>query len=177
MEGIELVMKIEDEFRLTISDEDAERLQTVGETVDYLLARARYAVRDGIPVCHSARAFYTLRRGLVTTFGAARGSVRPETPLGRLLPGEGVPRRAWNRVAVAAGMRPEPFRFSKLFTADSLEASATVGELIRTRLRPVGNYLPDEQAVYSRLVRIVADVFGVHPSKVSRETHYVNDLL
>ena len=33
---VELVMELEDEFDLTIPDEEAEKLNTVGEAVDYI---------------------------------------------------------------------------------------------------------------------------------------------
>ena len=33
---VELVMELEDEFDLEISDEDAEKITTVGEVVDYI---------------------------------------------------------------------------------------------------------------------------------------------
>lgn len=33
---VELVMELEDEFGLEISDEDSEKIQTVGDVVDYI---------------------------------------------------------------------------------------------------------------------------------------------
>ncbi|BBN98630.1 MULTISPECIES: acyl carrier protein [Sporolactobacillus] len=33
---VELVMELEDEFNLEISDEDAEKIQTVGDVVSYI---------------------------------------------------------------------------------------------------------------------------------------------
>ncbi|TCS79222.1 acyl carrier protein [Tepidibacillus fermentans] len=35
---VELVMELEDEFELEISDEDAEKISKVGEVVDYIKA-------------------------------------------------------------------------------------------------------------------------------------------
>ncbi len=37
---VELVMELEDEFNLEISDEDAEKITTVGEVVSYIQAHA-----------------------------------------------------------------------------------------------------------------------------------------
>ena len=34
---VELIMELEDQFGLKISDEDARKLETVGQTVDYIL--------------------------------------------------------------------------------------------------------------------------------------------
>jgi acyl carrier protein len=37
LDTVELVMALEDEFDTEIADEDAEKLTTVGKTVDYIL--------------------------------------------------------------------------------------------------------------------------------------------
>lgn len=36
LDTVELVMELEDEFDLTIPDEDAEKLKTVGEAIDFI---------------------------------------------------------------------------------------------------------------------------------------------
>ncbi len=36
LDTVELVMEFEDEFDLDIPDEDAEKIQTVGEAIDYI---------------------------------------------------------------------------------------------------------------------------------------------
>jgi len=36
LDTVELVMELEDEFDMTIPDEDAEKLTTVGEAIDYI---------------------------------------------------------------------------------------------------------------------------------------------
>ena len=36
LDTVELVMALEDEFELTIPDEDQEKLRTVGQAIDYL---------------------------------------------------------------------------------------------------------------------------------------------
>ncbi len=37
---VELVMELEDEFELTIPDEEAEKLKTIGEAIDYIAKNA-----------------------------------------------------------------------------------------------------------------------------------------
>ncbi len=36
LDTVELVMELEDEFDLTIPDDEAEKLKTVGEAIDYI---------------------------------------------------------------------------------------------------------------------------------------------
>ncbi len=40
LDTVELVMELEDEFDLTIPDEDAEKLKTVGEAIDFIQKHA-----------------------------------------------------------------------------------------------------------------------------------------
>lgn len=41
LDVVELVMALEEEFSLEISDEDAEKLQTVQQAIDYIKAHAK----------------------------------------------------------------------------------------------------------------------------------------
>ncbi|MCZ6596896.1 MAG: acyl carrier protein [Planctomycetota bacterium] len=39
LDTVELVMEFEDEFEISIPDEDAEKIQTVGSAIDYIKAK------------------------------------------------------------------------------------------------------------------------------------------
>ena len=41
LDTVELVMALEDEFRLDIPDEEAEKLTTVGKAMDYILGHVK----------------------------------------------------------------------------------------------------------------------------------------
>src|ERR1700722_12370853 len=64
LDTVELVMEIEEAFDLTIPDEEAEKIQTIGQAYRYILARLAGPV-DGTAVCLSAATFYFLRRKLM----------------------------------------------------------------------------------------------------------------
>lgn len=50
LDQVELVMAVEDEFELEISDEDAERIQTVQDVIDYLSERVDVDTTPVVPV-------------------------------------------------------------------------------------------------------------------------------
>ena len=43
LDTVELVMEFEDEFELSIPDEEAEKIQTVGQAIDYINAHSNKA--------------------------------------------------------------------------------------------------------------------------------------
>lgn len=43
LDTVELVMEFEDEFEMSIPDEEAEKIQTVGMAIDYIQAQASSA--------------------------------------------------------------------------------------------------------------------------------------
>lgn len=43
LDTVELVMEFEDEFELSIPDEEAEKIQTVGQAIDYIVEHTNKA--------------------------------------------------------------------------------------------------------------------------------------
>jgi hypothetical protein len=89
-DAVELVMRLEREFRFSIPNEDAHSMQTVGQTVRYLWNRSSkqyFTLRERVEsVCYSAFTFNELRRLLVIRGGVPRSAVRLSVSLGQLLP-------------------------------------------------------------------------------------------
>lgn len=81
MDGIELLIGVEDAFGIEIPDRDAAKLISVGQLYDYVRSRVG---REGI--CPSRHVFYRLRGALECGSGVARGALRPDTPLETVLP-------------------------------------------------------------------------------------------
>lgn len=46
LDTVELVMEFEDEFDMSIPDEEAEKIQTVGAAVDYIIGAAQSKKRE-----------------------------------------------------------------------------------------------------------------------------------
>jgi acyl carrier protein len=47
LDTVELVMEFEDEFETSIPDEEAEKIQTVGQAIDYILAHIEKTAAGG----------------------------------------------------------------------------------------------------------------------------------
>jgi acyl carrier protein len=72
LEGVELVMALEERFGVAISDAEAEASVTPASVVELIFGKLRSTDER---VCVSQRAFYLLRKGLARTLGVSRRSV------------------------------------------------------------------------------------------------------
>lgn len=92
LDAVEIVMRTEDEFSITISDDEAASADTVGGLYRIVLAKL-----DVTPGCLTSKAFYRTRRVLIDALGVPRHSIRPATRLAPLLPDE-TRQSQWERI-------------------------------------------------------------------------------
>ncbi len=83
MDGIELILSIEDSFQITIEDAEASALVTVGQLCDLVIGKLEGQTEAG---CLNMVAFYRLRQLLITLTGWKRHDIRPSTTLMSILP-------------------------------------------------------------------------------------------
>jgi hypothetical protein len=72
LEGIELMMALEEGFGVTIADEEAGMCVSPAEVIELIFGKLRASDER---TCVSQRAFYLLRRGLTRTLGVSRRKV------------------------------------------------------------------------------------------------------
>ena len=82
LDGVELVMAVEEEFKIAISYADAAQAVTVGKLVDLVDARLRHSAADPCPSQHG---FYTVRQHLMRVAGLKRSDIKPENRLADLI--------------------------------------------------------------------------------------------
>lgn len=99
LEGVELLIAVEEKFGITITDEDANALHTIGDIL--ALVKRRLHENSGIS-CLSSHLFYALRRAFITQFGVTRRQVTLDAPLVGLLP-SGDRRRQWQQLGEELG--------------------------------------------------------------------------
>ena len=98
LDSVELVLRMEDEFNITISDEEAAETRSVGDVYNLILSKL-----DVSPSCLSSKAFYRTRRTLVECLNVPRRSIRPTTILEPLLP-ERTRRQQWQQISKHLGL-------------------------------------------------------------------------
>lgn len=91
LDGLELILRVEDAFGINIPNEEASRIVTIGDMYQSILPKLRgnYSAQ-----CLTARAFYRLRQALIGEGVATRSAVRPQTPLDQAVPPR-TRRRLW----------------------------------------------------------------------------------
>lgn len=83
LDSVELVMAIEEKFGITISDEEACSILTVGDMHRCVMSKVTILDKSS---CLSQRAFHLLRRNVLSQFGIPRRSLRPDTQLNSIIP-------------------------------------------------------------------------------------------
>jgi acyl carrier protein len=101
---VELVMAIEEQFGISIPDQDAEKILTVGQCHDYIVSQLAEHSSPAGAGCLSSTVFYRLRRGLMQECSVARTAIRPTESLTDLVPLQNR-RRTWQRLAAAVSLQ------------------------------------------------------------------------
>lgn len=83
LDGVELVMRVEDEFGLTIEDREAESLFTPRQLVELVMVKVG---RTDHAVCLTQRAFHRVRRTMMRHLTLPRAAIRSETSMEQLIP-------------------------------------------------------------------------------------------
>jgi acyl carrier protein len=83
LDGVEIVMKVEETFDIVIEDSEAEKLVTPGLLIELVLSKVG---RTAHAACLTQRAFHRLRTSLMRQLGFKRKQIRPETSLASLFP-------------------------------------------------------------------------------------------
>ncbi|BCM89774.1 acyl carrier protein [Abditibacteriota bacterium] len=96
---VELIMRVEEEFSLEITDAEAELLTTPGALCDLITHKLGPAEEQTPSYCPTSRAFYAVRRELMQ-LGIPRQSITPGTSITALWP-RSQRRRNWESLGNA----------------------------------------------------------------------------
>ena len=101
LDGVELILAVEDAFQIHIEDEEAGRVSTVGDLHNLVVGKL---YGQDSKRCLTSAAFYRTRRGIVDTLGVDRREIRPSTALEVILP-RGSRREKWRCIQAATKLK------------------------------------------------------------------------
>jgi hypothetical protein len=175
LDTVELVMEMEDRFGISIPDEDASRMVTVGDTLDYIVRKLQHRLPGGEDRCPSQRAFYRLRRDLVAAYGVPPRSVRPGSRIGALIP-VGPARGTWTAFAQRLRLPLESTRLPRDYFP---HPETTLRELVPPMLGPtfsMDGKRVHEHAVWIELRSIISRQLGIDEGEIQPHLRYIADL-
>ena len=82
LDGVELLLAIEDEFQIAITDEEAFRSETPAKLTEIVYLKMRQSEHD---VCPSQHGFYKVRKYMTDFLKIPRMTIKPDTPLKNLI--------------------------------------------------------------------------------------------
>jgi acyl carrier protein len=92
LDGVEIIMGVEERFRVRLPDAACSRVRTVADLAALVLSQ----LPKGTGVCHTAHSFYEVRNLLATHASIERRRIRPRARLADLLaPNQ---RRLWTKL-------------------------------------------------------------------------------
>ena len=94
LDGVELVMAVEDEFKVTLTDADAGQCVTVGMLVNLIHSRVRHNAQDP---CLSQQGFHIVRKTMIDLLGLKRSQIKLETKLEDLI-GRADRKKVWPKL-------------------------------------------------------------------------------
>jgi Phosphopantetheine attachment site len=173
LDGVEFVMALEETFHIAISDDDAQRMQTPRDVVDYIVGRLGPSERHA---CLEQRAFYRLRRASMQAFGAKRNAIKPDTRWDTILPGRQT-RHNWHLLQRATGT---PWWPHLTVRGRIPKEVSTVGSTARRLAINIPGALKDPGIGWNRqdveriVVELMRDKLGITTFRWNQ--HFVKDL-
>jgi acyl carrier protein len=106
LDSVELVMAVEEAFSVTISDAEAEQIQTPAGMIDCVTAKLE-VTDDPAWVCPTMRAFHRIRGAVLAVQDVPRRQVQPSTSVLALFPSR-KDEDGWSAFANASGFPALP---------------------------------------------------------------------
>jgi hypothetical protein len=83
LDGVEIVMAVEQDFGIQIEDSEAEQILTPGQLIDLVMSKVATTTTD---ICLTHRSFNLLRQFFVRRYAFSRNQLKPDTSLQTTLP-------------------------------------------------------------------------------------------
>ena len=100
LDSIEILIEVEKAFEISIPNQEAEKIITVGNFHDVVWQHVNHRQSNK---CKSQSLFYKLRQSLVEAFHIPNESLKPDTTLNDIFPQDNR-RQYWSKLALANGL-------------------------------------------------------------------------
>ena len=135
LDSVELVLRVEEEFEISITDEEAGKVRTVGQFYELILSKIQ-TTSD----CVSSKAFYKIRTSLVEVLGISRNMIRPTTHLEEIIPY--VNRKAvWHQLTQEIDLKMPRLHYSKTHKNLTLIVSVSLSAVLLLSFCALLDYL------------------------------------
>jgi acyl carrier protein len=167
LDGVEIIMAVEDAFGVEIKDTDALSMVTPRDVIEFVVSRVPITEDEA---CLSQRAFHVLRASVLEMTPNDRRAITPITPLSHLFLLI-QPREVSRRVAKALDLPTLP----------PLDGLSTVGDLVqwlatRSAARLKRGQAWTRQEIASIVRRIVVDQLALEDENYGEDKRFVKDL-
>lgn len=160
LDGVELVMEIEDRFGVVITDAEASQFRTVGDVVGLLNSRIE-AAKSGH--CATLAAFLSLRGLVRDVVGDAEFSVRPKDAVAAKL-STSQRRRLWRQAPKALEICLEPLRAPRMIRATfTANACLIVVAAVAAGGPWANDFIPPVLLVFLGALLLIASFLAVQP--------------
>jgi acyl carrier protein len=179
LDAVELIMRVEEEFGIEITDGEAGQAATVGELHKLVVSKIE---PQSLKVCLTSAAFFRTRRAFMDALSIPKDRIRPSTAIEFVLP-ERDRAQLWASIRKASPLAMPDLKTAWLLYGNQYRSGVeTVGDLAGKVLALNYKYLlaefggQTEQDVWKALCAIVVDQFGVKPEQVTPEARFYEDL-
>ncbi len=177
LDGVELLLAIEEEFSVEIPDHDAEQINTVGQIFEWLKKR----VATGDPVeCLTQRIFYKLRKALMKNYRLARNDITPDTKLSDIIPLKEM-EESWPFLQLfieleLPAIKNENGYFGYKVNKKTITVRGLIYDIIQKNYAVLSPKLESEEEIWNRLVEVFVRQLNVRPDEVRYDASITSDL-
>ena len=179
LEAIELIIKIEESFKICISDAEAEKISTVGELYACLIGQIE---RFNLLPCCTASRFNLIRKLLMTNYQIYRADIKLSSILIDLIP-QTERQNFWRIIQSNSSVKLPRLKRSSIFQLKRdrfPQHILNIGDLAREcckySLISDEFKLRDKQNVWMEVGKLVCEVADCELEDIKPETNFTYDL-
>lgn len=177
LDGVELIIAIEEEFGIDIADSEAEKLFTAGDIFELLKTKV---ARSDPGVCLTQQTFYKLRRALIENYGLKRHEIKLDTKMCDLLSDEEI-KDGWPFLETFIELKTPPYEIAcQLLGFKLTNKQLTMRELVQSLIVINKDSLvpkrDSDEEIWFRLVTLMVRQLNLRPDEIKPEASLAKDL-